>query len=948
MRKVQVQPKGINMEASDFSAPEGAAWDMINLRSKNGVIRMVGQKEDINTFAGTDIYKDYSHMYYHPLPDVSNNQMVGYLASSRTVQTHNVGTGVGTSWLILPSGESLKHFSHAGNVLICVATDKTYYLRWDYALSQYIPLPDLFVPNTAYKFNSVGYIQPSSSRLGDKDNRSPALVQSIMRLNAEIAKHEMNGYVVESWVMMRTAWRLFDGSYIYHGEPVPFYLGDGAPYFIDSPDNVAMQFSEFYYGTPLWQPDLTASQKTDIAKYKGLIEAFCVFMSPPVKAFLPSLNYSDTSAGDYVLDKTTTSGGNNVYWYDVPFAKGAVRGFRRTDTFYLADEIPLEELTDITYDRTWAASTVREIQLADYFAMKERASQDVTVEKVTTKDTDRSTILRDDDLGVTNFYAPMQRYIHMPVDQLSHHQTFCEASHVFNQRRHFGNITTILGENIDPCASYSEQFATTVSGATKQRGYATWEFFVEATLETQYGEKVVVTEIDPVVFYFTGVGANIYIKPIVTYPDPRATKLRLYATTGGSDYELGSWDLKPSPTRTYSYAVVNYDETKSSRVIEPYKYKGISLNTGTLPALSPAAASDSREYTDIDRIQVSAPNNPFFNELKNSYTVGIAGSSVKDIHAISLASSEGQFGEFPVYIFTDSGIYAMQQGRGDVLYQSIVPVNTMNVVQGSMSQVENTLVFCSENDVCLVDSGGKVTKLTEILDGNFINYAGGITEYQDMMADTDIADLEDEVWQSNFTLEDFLAEAKTAYNPFRKEIVIFNPDDTYGGDVFSLVFNMQTGQWHKVDEVYYHRLVRGGDTLLFDFETVYSMKSEETGGASPQRFLWQSRPLSLGTGDLKKLHEIVIRGRVDIERNYKLAFHLYGSVNGYDYEILKGIEGVTADTLMHEPILLSPRASARYFIIAISGTANDIDISHLDILLEDLPDKRLRTYQTSS
>lgn len=73
------------------------------------------------------------------------------------------------------------------------------------------------------------------------------------------------------------------------------------------------------------------------------------------------------------------------------------------------------------------------------------------------------------------------------------------------------------------------------------------------------------------------------------------------------------------------------------------------------------------------KLRVSAVYNPFSFPQTNTYT--ISSGSVLGMAAATAALSQGQYGEFPLYVFTTDGIWALRQGSGDILYASQSPVN---------------------------------------------------------------------------------------------------------------------------------------------------------------------------------------------------------------------------------------------------------------------------------
>ena len=69
--------------------------------------------------------------------------------------------------------------------------------------------------------------------------------------------------------------------------------------------------------------------------------------------------------------------------------------------------------------------------------------------------------------------------------------------------------------------------------------------------------------------------------------------------------------------------------------------------------------------SEPNKMKVSELNNPFVFQDVNSHTVGQG--KIIGMMSNAMRVSEGQFGQFPLYVFTSESIYALNVGQ-DVLY----------------------------------------------------------------------------------------------------------------------------------------------------------------------------------------------------------------------------------------------------------------------------------------
>lgn len=78
---------------------------------------------------------------------------------------------------------------------------------------------------------------------------------------------------------------------------------------------------------------------------------------------------------------------------------------------------------------------------------------------------------------------------------------------------------------------------------------------------------------------------------------------------------------------------------------------------------------------ECNRVQVSETDDVFSFPLKNSYRVGTQDNSFVAVNSMYGQVTEQKFGMFPLYMFTKEGIFTLEQGTGDILYQNVSKIN---------------------------------------------------------------------------------------------------------------------------------------------------------------------------------------------------------------------------------------------------------------------------------
>lgn len=180
----------------------------------------------------------------------------------------------------------------------------------------------------------------------------------------------------------------------------------------------------------------------------------------------------------------------------------------------------------------------------------------------------------------------------------------------------------------------------------------------------------------------------------------------------------------------YVYSDIITDESKHLKVAKSYdvayendiylaprKYKRFSeLEPITsLPNISPNVLTN--EIYTPNAVRVSAANIPYTFPFANSYRIGSNHSEVIAMQSAALNLSDSKFGEMPVYVFTNEGVWAMQSGA-EVVYSSIVPINEDVVISPNTLAVNNSILYITDKGLNLLSPQGKVNISRDINDSN--------------------------------------------------------------------------------------------------------------------------------------------------------------------------------------------------------------------------------------
>lgn len=177
------------------------------------------------------------------------------------------------------------------------------------------------------------------------------------------------------------------------------------------------------------------------------------------------------------------------------------------------------------------------------------------------------------------------------------------------------------------------------------------------------------------------------------YPDRDAVRLEV-------KYKSGVVDIVPLVGHPFLQGSYYWDYDGSGR--------GIERGSG----LSPLSSSLDLQVRNPSGLYVSEVGNPFVFGVDGIHNVG--GGRLVGVCSATAPVSEGQFGQYPLYVFGEEGIWAMGVG-GDGRYVSKHPV-TRDVCVGGIVSLDDGVAFVSGKGVMLL-SGRSVTCLSEPLEG---------------------------------------------------------------------------------------------------------------------------------------------------------------------------------------------------------------------------------------
>lgn len=356
------------------------------------------------------------------------------------------------------------------------------------------------------------------------------------------------------------------------------------------------------------------------------------------------------------------------------------------------------------------------------------------------------------------------------------------------------------------------------------------------------------------------------------FPDSRAYKMIVKATiisNGSTVVKYGEFDMHPHPYLDCAYY-----------------YGGGENELIDLCDLSSVKDYDINYVDDLEnKLFVSEQDNPFTFPLEHRYTFQ---SKVIGVAVASTALSQGQFGQYPLYVFTEDGIWAMETAADGSFVTNKPLSRDVCVNPASITSIDNAVVFVSEQGVMLLQ-GSQVVNISPNMNGRHYtieNAAKTIIERQDFFCDL-LPALSD-----NTHFLAFVKEATVAYDYAGRRLIFIKKDEKY-----QYIYKLDTQTWHKgaydVDLVapinsYPECLVQGKKdekTRIYDLSTILDAAESKT----PVRGVIATRPFDLGEPDVfKTIRDVRVRGQFP---KGAVKFILLGSNDGINFSVINTLRG---------------------------------------------------------
>ncbi len=308
---------------------------------------------------------------------------------------------------------------------------------------------------------------------------------------------------------------------------------------------------------------------------------------------------------------------------------------------------------------------------------------------------------------------------------------------------------------------------------------------------------------------------------------------------------------------------------------------GAWANADTVTDAAAPSYDNNQTVSLPNKLYMSEVNNPFYFPLEGIITVGTG--TILGICSATKALSQGQFGQFPLYAFTDEGVWALEVSSTGV-YSAVQPVTRDVCINAKgITQLDTSVIFPTDRGLMRISGSDTICETDVIFGENHLDVTT-LPGYDSLLKLSTLTQAEVK------GLKDILSSLVMIYDYVNQRIIVSDKDTNvaYVLSHKSNMWGMQVVSVRNSLNSYPEALAMDTENNLIDFS-----RPQDT----VTNCFFITRPLKLGDGNVyKTISDIMQRGFFwknhvqgalwgsrDLHR-----WHLMGSTTGAELRFLGG------------------------------------------------------------
>lgn len=850
----EIKYTGYAAQPSDYESPDGQLAASLNLVPDNGSILPVLPPKKILTLSASG----ERILLVHSVPGRSNYIILRQGGDGvfslfwLTISDQIVNTS--TAQLIgVYSG--FRDIAVIGNTLVVATDHGIRYALWKDRDSSYVPLgerpPFVSIEFGMYRKSIVNlnasdvFTIPESLRPGEEEigwdgvPANPEMLADLATLTQmgyglllpQIAERVVSQGLFYMPFFVRYAFRLYDGSYIWHSAPV-LMLPNILPPFIkcersgSDGSKIKMTLDVPYFGLAY---RILADGLQDLGDWSDIIAGIDMFISAPVYTYDQSKN----------LTWRPVTSTRNIMLMVSP--DGTVSGGTRAEPAkvfagHYADSIDGDYIDHYIYPRTHPDHTdsnpdlyscLKILPHPDFHRNIESVHTFYKVAEFDVKDIAAMTQMKDLPMKDKDLSSLVTRPV-LPDDYQSHARVIPSSLFAFNSR------LSLAGLSVAPASPFPIRTIM------------------------QFGNPGIASPVRPRITVWTRVnGVRCYAlrspsASVLTdaWHSPADNFPRFIFYPDASAYRM---EIHISDTQKYIINLVPHDFLNGA-----YWYRGRNaMSVTSAPAVN--AEAEPTDYpTSVPvpaKIYTSEVNNPFLFPATGINTVGTG--SIMALSSAVRALSQGQFGQFPVYAFSSDGVWALEVASSGGFISRHPVTRDVCVNPDSITQIDSAVLFASDRGIMMIQGATSVC-ISDSINAESVVSLPDLPSGDKVVALTPFSGSDIDI----LPFREFLTTCRMIYDYPHQRIIVFRPDTRY-----AYVYSLRSQAWGMMESEFAHCVDSYPKALAVTSvpqangsKVNYLVDLSQNAEGSVSAVLL-SRPLRLGLPDvLKTVDNVIQRG----------------------------------------------------------------------------------------
>lgn len=842
----EIQLKGTTAVPSDYACPDGDLSVSLNLINENGELHPIPEEETVRQMSeGDTIMFQHRNANYSNLIVYNSNDKNLYWLSEDYTRT----------LLASYSAKQIYQVSGIGNILLVLTDAGIDYYMWDNTykyLGNHLPeLPISFsLKGDMIKTDTfeLTFTEPKpNSREGwelSDENIERATSTVLAQVNKFIAEKSVDAGKFLFPFFVRYAYRLYDGSHTMQSAPILMVASSKcAPLavFEEYADPMTTIDVSIIGAVHELQYQLDKTDLDELKKWKDIVYGIDIFISAPIytydqngkceKLSVKENGRYDTGEQTYALclhdnsiaDKSTYPRRYQLNTYEHMYAFTFDTNLEtmpagRVILPFKDDDVVKDDIKNT----------------ASFYLVKKFNLDDLVSDTRTTIEISGDTL------------SSLQARETLEDDYDSHDLIMAKHAFPYNQRMNLANISKQLfdGFSAKSLFCYTDGYVTKYTNETptiydlKKSVYA--DVFIKKD-----GKEIVVrggsfqlgvarqndtSKGVPILFFYYP-NMNAY-KAVIHRTDglfdaPLVVNLEPHNMLNGAFY-FGGWNL-PSE---HNWANDGIDSST-----EGDKY------TNEEDTFIEAEPSTDKSISLSNRLYTSEVDNPFFYPVE--YMNAIGNGAITGLSAATKALSEGQFGQFPLYTFTDEGIWAMEVSSEGTYSSKQVTSRDVCLNKESITQIDVAVLYSADRGIMML-SGSESICISDLLMGEGFN-PDILPNFK--VAVQGIPDIR--------PFREFFLQSRMLFVYGRQHVILYHPEVSY-----AYVYSLKSKSWGMMKSDIVSSVNSYPDTLAMTSDyrlvTMPTRQSDE-----PVDVCLISRPIKIQRDILKTISSVITRGNFD-------------------------------------------------------------------------------------